>query len=121
MIYPIIGISFLVKLVRGKNVRETWAYLAVALGSLTILPQVILKVDFGRYVFATFFYYITIVICLITMKDKCVSEQLDNTIEEVKEKLPLAKLLIVYPMLFMPFLDVHISYISYKLYTLLGL
>lgn len=120
-IYPVIGISFLVNLIKGKAVKEKWAYLAVALGSLTILPQVILKVDYGRYVFATFFYYIAIVICLIVMQDQQVSKQLEDTMECVKQRIPLAKLLIVYPMLFMPFLDVHISYISYKLYTLLGL
>lgn len=120
-IYPIIGIYFLYNLFKGKSIKEKWAYFAVAVGSLTILPQVILKVDYGRYVFATFFYYITIVICLIVMKDKNVYEQLENTIEVVKNKIPATKLLIVYPMIFMPFLDVHISYISYRLYTLLGL
>lgn len=120
LIYPIIGIRFLVKLFQGKNVKEKWAYFAVAVGSLTILPQVILKVDFGRYVFATFFYYIAIVICLIAMKDKNVTEQLEESIAHVNKHIPAAKLLIVYPMIFMPFLDVHISYISYRLYTLLG-
>jgi len=120
-IYPIIGLHFLIKLFKGKTTVEKWAYFAVGVGSLTILPQVILKVDFGRYVFATFFYYITIVICLIVMKDKNVIKQLEDTIEVVKNKIPAAKLLIVYPMMFMPFLDVHISYISYRLYTLLGI
>lgn len=106
--YLYIGISFLINLFKGKTVKEKWCYLAVALGSLTTLPQFILKVDYGRYFFAVFFYYIAVVMCLMVLKDKHTIGQLEDTIATVKQKFPAPKLLIVYPILFMPFLDVEI-------------
>ena len=112
--YLVIGISFLVSLFRGKSVKEKWAYFAVAVGSLTTLPQFILKVDYGRYLYAVFFYYIAIVMCLIAMKDKHVIKQLEDSISCLKSKIPMAKLLIVYPMLFMPFLDVQVGSFVWK-------
>ena len=54
--YLIIGISFLKNLVKNANKgADKWVYLAVALGSLTVVVEMLLKVDFGRYVFAVFF------------------------------------------------------------------
>lgn len=107
--YLIIGISFLIRLFKGKTVKEKWVYFAVAVGSLTTIPQFILKVDYGRYFFAVFFYYIAIVMCLVSMKDKHVIYQLEDSIARVKSKIPAAKLLIAYPMMFMPFLDVQVG------------
>lgn len=113
--YVIIGIAFLVRLFKGKSVKEKWAYFAVAVGSLTLIPQIALKVDFGRYMFAGFFYYIAIVMCLIAMKDKHVIAQLEDSISRVKATLPAAKLLIAYPMMLMPFLDVPICWRFWEL------
>lgn len=121
MVYVVIGIGFLVRLVRGKNGKEKWAYIAVALGSVTVLPQIILKVDYGRYAYAIFFYYIAIVMCLMAMKDAHVIQQLEDSMKWAKDKIPAAKLLIVYPLIFMPFLDVSITDLTYEIYTLLGI
>ena len=113
--YLMIGIPFFVRLFKGKNLKEKLVYLAVAVGSLTTIPQFILKVDFGRYFYAVFFYYIAIVMCLIAMKDKHVIGQLEDSIERVKNKIPAAKLLIAYPMMYMPFLDVQVGSFVWKI------
>jgi len=113
--YLFIGLGFLVRLFRGKSVKEKWAYLAVAVGSLTLIPQIVLKVDLGRYMFAAFFYYIAIVMCLIAMKDKHVIAQLEDSISRVKNTIPAGKLLIAYPMMLMPFLDVPICWRFWEL------
>ena len=111
--YLIIGISFLKNLVKGKKeLTEKLAYLAVALGALTVVPEMLLKVDFGRYVFVVFFYYITIVMCLIVMGDEHVSNTFNDTKESVKRKIPFAIILIVYPMMFMPIYDVIIALVD---------
>lgn len=106
--YIVIGYKFLTKLVKEKSGVEKLVYLAVALGSLTAVPQMILKVDYGRYMFGFFFYYIAIVMCLIAMKDEYVVNVLETTKEEVKKFISNGKWLIVYPLLYMPFLDVYI-------------
>ena len=114
--YLFIGIHFLKKLVkRQNNIQDKLIYLAVALGSLTVIPEMLLKVDFGRYVFAVFFYYIAIVMCLIVMGDNDVAEELENTKAAVKSKLPFAIILLVYPIIFMPLYDVVISLVDSNL------
>lgn len=113
--YIIIAISFLVRLFKGKTAKEKWIYFAVAVGSLTTIPQFILKVDYGRYLFAIFFYYIAVVMCLIALGDKHTTYQLEDSISRVKKVIPVGKILIVYPMLFMPFLDVQVGEFVWKL------
>ena len=79
------------------------------LGAATVVPEMILKVDYGRYVYAVFFYYIAIVLCLIAMGDQVIAGQLEETKQAVKAKLPCAIILLVYPMIFMPLYDIIIS------------
>ncbi len=114
--YLVMGISFLKKLVKGeKKITDTFAYLAVALGALTVVPEMLLKVDFGRYVFAVFFYYIAIVMCLIAMGDDKCSTVFEDTKTVVKSKVPFAIIFLVYPMMFMPLYDVIISLVDSNL------
>ena len=111
--YLIIGIRFLKNLCKGeKNINDRLAYLAVALGALTVVPEILLKVDFARYVFAVFFYYIVVVMCLIVMGDKKTIDTFDMTKDKIKNKIPFAIILIVYPMMFMPLYDIIISLVD---------
>lgn len=119
--YIIIGFKYLKKLIKGKSGKEKFVYLVVALGSLTAVPQMILKVDYGRYMFGFFFYYIAIVMCLIAMNDEHVVDVLEETKEEVKRVTPNGKWLIIYPLLYMPFLDVYICPLTGIIFELIWL
>jgi len=111
--YLIIGIRFLKNLCKGeKNINDRLAYLAAALGALTVVPEILLKVDFARYVFAVFFYYIVVVMCLIVMGDKKTIDTFHMTKKKIKNKIPFAIILIVYPMMFMPLYDIIISLVD---------
>ena len=111
--YLIIGIRFLKNLCKGeKNINDRLAYLAASLGALTVVPEILLKVDFARYVFAVFFYYIVVVMCLIVMGDKKTIDTFHMTKEKIKNKIPFAIILIVYPMMFMPLYDIIISLVD---------
>lgn len=106
--YVAIGVYFFGKMLKfGDSVEEKLAYLAVVVGAITVLPEVILKVDLGRYFFSVLFYYIGILICLIAMGDKKVAVHLENLQIWIKEKIPVPMLLIAYPIVLMPFLDIH--------------
>lgn len=107
--YIFIAIHFFGHLLRGKTKKEKVAYSLVMLGAATVVPEMILKVDYGRYVYAVFFYYIAIVLCLIAMGDQVIAGQLEETKQAVKAKLPCAIILLVYPMIFMPLYDIIIS------------
>ena len=70
---------FFVKLVKkGKTVKEKLKYLALAVGSLTLLPDFMFKVDFGRWILALIVYYIVVLLFLLAEKDEtamtCFSE-----------------------------------------------
>ena len=77
--YIFIAIHFFGHLLRGKTKKEKVAYSLVMLGAATVVPEMILKVDYGRYVYAVFFYYIAIVLCLIAMGDQVIAGQLEET------------------------------------------
>lgn len=113
--YIIIFLVFAKKLLKGEKNKQLLGYLAVVLGGLTLLPEMILKVDFGRYAYYTFFYYILIVICLIVMRDEKTIDTFNNVKQAVNKKIGFGKLLIVYPLIFMPFSDWFISDITLRL------
>ncbi len=113
--YIIIFVIFAKRLLRGERGVRLLGHLSVVLGGLTLLPEMILKVDFGRYAYYTFFYYILIVICLIVMKDKKTMEVFNGVKQTVNERISFGKVLIVYPLIFMPFSDWFISDITLRL------
>ena len=110
--YLLIAAHFFKHLLQGKELKEKLAYGLVLLGSLTVVPEMILKVDYGRYVYAVFFYYIAVVMCLLAMGDKTVARQLEETKQEVKRKVPCAIFFLVYPMAFMPLYDTAITMVD---------
>lgn len=110
--YILIAWNFFRNLLRGTKGKERLAYLAVALGNLTLLPELILKVDYGRYAFFTFFYYIVIVMVLIALKDEKTIFAFEETKQKIKRKVSMPYLLLVYPAIFMPFSDWFISDVS---------
>ena len=113
--YIIIFVIFAKRLLRGEKGVRLLGCLSVVLGGLTLLPEMILKVDYGRYAYYTFFYYILIVICLIVMKDKKTMEVFNGVKQTVNERISFGKVLIVYPLIFMPFSDWFISDITLRL------
>lgn len=103
---------------RSEDGKSKWGHAAFLLGACTILPQYLLKVDFGRYAFTTFTYYIVMVMMFMVMKDECVAVQLDTTKEKIKATIPVPWIVLLYPMFLMPFYDVIISGATSKLRTL---
>ena len=96
-----------------NNLRSVGRVLFV-LGGLAVVPQMILKVDYGRYVFMTFSYYVLMTICLIIERDNLVETQLNDTKELIKKKTSFPLIVFIYPLLFMPLHDVVISGASYR-------
>lgn len=92
-----------------EGATEKWICAAVLLGAWTVLPQFVLKVDYGRYMYELVFYYLAIIFSLTSLGDEKTTEATEQVLDEVRGKLPAAKLLLVYPMILMPFYDVVIS------------
>lgn len=83
-------------------------YLAVAVGSATILPDLIVKIDYGRWMFSIVFYYFVTILVLLALKDEIIVRNFNMEVSRMKQKPVLAVALLIYPVLFTPFKDVFI-------------
>lgn len=92
-------------------------YLAFMAGPLTLIPQLLLKVDFGRYACITIMYYCLMIMALYAMKDDVIIQQVEDTKQAVKRVLPIPLMVLVYAMFFSPMFDVIISNAVYRLST----
>ncbi len=113
--YLVIGLSFFKKLISNKDRLHRFVYLVLFAGVATVLPEMLLKVDYGRYMFRIFYYYISMVMVFIAMGDTTVADQLEETKEGIKRKIPVPLVVLFYPMFLTPFFDVIISGAVHKL------
>ena len=104
--FLLLGIGFLRRMVKGQKGKDFFAYLAVALGGLTIIPEIVLKVDFGRYAYYTFWYYLMIAVVLIRWNDQVCIRCLEWVKTTIKKWLPIPQLVLAYMLLFLPFHDI---------------
>lgn len=114
--YILLIIRFFINVVkRAEATLDKWKYFFVAVGAGTILPSLILKCDFGRWVFVIVAYYSVIILALLAMNDKIVSNVLKDMIDKVKHKKLVAVLLFVYPLIFQPLQDVRICDFTFNI------
>lgn len=108
--YLVLGVRFFRNVVRQAGTKkEKLKYLAVAVGALTLLPDFILKVDYGRWIFAFICYYTVVVLVLLAMGDEIMRTQLQLMTQEIRAKYSWSALLLAYPLLLTPFRDVTIN------------
>ena len=100
--------SFAGLIKKAKGASEKWKYLAVALGAATILPDFLLKIDYGRWMAAVVVYYVGIVLALLAMKDPIMETQVRESGERLIQRPGIA-LWIMVVILLLPFLDVNID------------
>lgn len=119
--YIFYGFRFFIKLILDKtaSLEKRFAYLAFLAGGLTMVPQFILKVDYGRYMFNLIFYYVSLLIVVLAMHDQTVERHLEVLKGELKKFTPLTFVWFLYPFLLTPFRAVTISYPINKLAEIL--
>lgn len=109
--YIFFGFRFFIRLVKTKDCTPVarLVYLAFLLGGATMIPQFLLKVDYGRYMFNLIFYYVSLLIAALAMNDKKIATDLELLKLELKKLLPMTSIWFLYPVLLTPFRDVTIS------------
>lgn len=118
LISPYIAIAvhfFKGLLARAKTKTDKLKYIFVIIGAGAILPDMLLKVDYGRWLFATISYYAIMIMALAAINDTNVNAQLDATVMAVQKRSVLAPLLIVYPLLFQPMMHIAICPLTDKI------
>ena len=83
-------------------------YLAVAVGAATILPDLLMKIDYGRWMFSIIFYYFVVILMLLAMGDTLIGRQFHRSVEAIKRRPAAVIFLLIYPLLFTPLEDVYI-------------
>lgn len=105
----VFGVRFFAGLIKkAKGASEKWKYLAVVLGAATILPDFLLKIDYGRWMAAVVVYYVGIVLALLAMKDPIMETQVRESGESLIRRPGMALWLMIV-LLLLPFLDVNID------------
>ncbi|MBR1572125.1 MAG: hypothetical protein IJ655_05255 [Lachnospiraceae bacterium] len=107
--YVIIFIKFFKNILQGaSDYRKKAQYGLFLLGAGTMVPELILKCDYGRWTFAIISYYIVVVLALIAENDKGVVESVAQIMSKVKAMGVIGMLILVYPVMFQPLGDVAI-------------
>ena len=107
--YIVLGIRFMKRVIRGaEDKKSKYKYWLLIVGAVTIIPDFILKIDYGRWIFAVLMYFTIVLFTLIARGDEHLICQLHLLMEEVKAKYSWFMMLLIYPALFNPFYDVHI-------------
>lgn len=110
--YIILVVRIFVNTIKEVTQKEDkFKYIVLAIGVLTIVPNLILKVDYGRWMFSIIIYYILIFAFLIATKDKQVILVLNREIDRIKGK-PYVVIFYVLPLMVTPMWDVNISMVS---------
>lgn len=94
-----------------KKQKAFWnkmKYVALAVGSLTMLPDFLFKVDFGRWTYAVLCYYMLVFIIMIALGDKDFIEEAHKTTSSITGKV-FTPFILGYPILFVPFNDIVIA------------
>ena len=102
-------VRFFVSLIKkGEDIPSKLKYLAGLLGSLTILPDMLFKVDYGRWIMAVVAYYIIVIVGMAVFGDKYVIEALEKDYDTFRSK-PYIIIFCLLPIILVPFLDVDID------------
>ena len=99
--------TFVRLIIKQKKFWHKMKYLALGIGSLTMLPDFLFKVDFGRWTYSVVCYYLLVFIVMIALRDKDFIEEVHRDVSTVRGKV-FTPLLLAYPMLFVPFNDIII-------------
>lgn len=102
-------------LTNAKTKLDKWKYFFVAVGSATIIPALILKCDFGRWMFMIIAYYFVVILSLVAMKDTLVENEIKHITHKIKKLGVGAWILLLYPAFMVPFKDVVICQLSYNI------
>ena len=93
----------------SKSLQEKLIGLAVICGWMTLLPNYLLKVDYGRWVFATFSYMLLAFITMIADGNQLLIDSFEEEHAIISKHPGLGELLLIYPILLVPFWDVYIN------------
>ncbi len=113
-----VGKALIGTIKRQKEPLGKLKYLAVVLGPLTLLPNYIFKVDFGRWTFAGVSYFLLVFIFMYAVNDRDIIESVDEGLGRLRTKV-YRPFIFIMPFLFIPFMDVAVTVFTDRLCVLI--
>ncbi len=114
--YIVLGVRLFKNIISAAETKaEKWKYAMIPIFSLTCVPCYILKIDYGRWVFAGIAYYALVLLALCALRDKLVTEKLHELMEDIKHRYAYASLLLLFVATTIPLHDIHINEIMRNL------
>ena len=108
----------LVRTIKNQTVLvKKLAYIAVALGPLTLLPDYMFKVDFGRWTFAGVTYFLLIFIFMYAINERDIIDSVDEGLERLRTRV-YRPFIFILPLIFVPFMDVAVTEFTDRLCVL---
>lgn len=108
--YIILGIRLFKNIIKAaETTADKVLYALLPICSATILPCYILKIDYGRWIYAGIAYFSLVVLVLCAFKDKIVTEQLQLLMNDIQSRYSYSALLLVYISTIVPLYDIHIN------------
>ena len=113
-------ILFSVRLFRSlqqsvSKLEDKLVYLAVMIGWMTLIPNFALKVDYGRWVFAAFSYFMLVFIMLYAQRDEVFIQSFEKVKSRYMRYPGVSAMLMIYLIVVVPFQDVYIDGMLKKL------
>lgn len=105
--YLLIGRDFFKRLYEMQPERRK-TYRIMQLGGLFLLPVFIFKVQYGFNIYFVIMYYVFLLIFLEAEQDKYITEALDDERSKIRQIIKVPEVLVLYPLLFMPFMSMSI-------------
>lgn len=110
--YIILGVRLFRNIIKAAtSMADKILYALLPICSCTILPMYILKIDYGRWIYAGVAYFSLVVLVLCAWKDEIVTEQLHLLMEDLQSRYAYASLLLIYISTIVPLYDIHINQI----------
>lgn len=110
--YIVLGIRLFKNIIQAADTKaDKILYALLPLCSATILPCYILKIDYGRWIYAGVAYFCLVVLVLCALRDEIVTKQLHKLMEDIQSRYAYASLLLVYISTIVPLYDIHINQI----------
>lgn len=110
--YIILGIRLFKNIIcHAKTKTDRILYTLLPICSATILPCYILKIDYGRWIYAGVAYFSLVVLVLCALRDEVITEEIHTLMMDIQTRYSYASLLLVYISTIVPLYDIHINQI----------
>lgn len=108
--YIFLGVRLFKSIILAAETKaEKSLYAFLPLCSLTMLPSYLLKIDYGRWLFAGIAYFSLVILALCALGDTLVTEKLHALMEDIRERYAYAALLLLFIGTMIPLHDIHIN------------